>query len=339
MWKKIGYSFSGVILILGVAFFMGPSPDYPEIQSKLPDLEIPLAVLDQYIAEKEEKVKDLKLDNEARIIWVDSISQQTPYSVVYLHGFSASQEEGDPIHEDFATRYGCNLYLPRLEDHGRADSNTFKKLTPEALMASAREAIAIGHLIGEKVIVMSCSTGSTLSAFLAAHHPDIIHSQIMYSPNIEVYDPMSTMLTYPWGLQMAEMSFGSEYNRIQYTQEAAQYWNEVYHVQGLIALKSLINETMKEETFRKIHQPLFLGYYYKNEEEQDKVVSVERMHDFYNQVSTPASQKLMIPFPQAGRHVIASHIMSGDVDGVRAATFDFAEKILGLIPKYEVDKG
>jgi hypothetical protein len=28
----------------------------------------------------------------------DTLKQETDYAVVYLHGFSASQEEGDPLH-------------------------------------------------------------------------------------------------------------------------------------------------------------------------------------------------------------------------------------------------
>ncbi len=28
----------------------------------------------------------------------DSLKEKTEYAVVYLHGFSASQEEGDPVH-------------------------------------------------------------------------------------------------------------------------------------------------------------------------------------------------------------------------------------------------
>ena len=41
----------------------------------------------------------------------DSLKEKTEYAVVYLHGFSASQEEGDPVHYDFAKKFGCNLFL------------------------------------------------------------------------------------------------------------------------------------------------------------------------------------------------------------------------------------
>lgn len=37
----------------------------------------------------------LRPDNEARVVWADSI-RRTP-CVVFLHGFSASRREGDPV--------------------------------------------------------------------------------------------------------------------------------------------------------------------------------------------------------------------------------------------------
>lgn len=320
------------ILFLGVVFLysIGPRATYDYVDGKIYPLDIELSILEEYVNDLEAGVSLLKPDNEARIIWYDSTMAATEYSIVYLHGFSASQEEGDPLHEQFAKRYGCNLYLARLEDHGRLDSNSFINLTPKNYLESAEKAIAIGNLIGKKTIVMSCSTGSTLSAFLAAKNPDKVFAQIMYSPNIDLYDPVSEALTLPWGKQIAELTFGSEYNRINYPPEAAKYWNEIYHLNGIVAIKSMINQTMRPDIFKEIKQPLFLGYYYRNEEEQDKVVSVEMMKQFYTQIGTPENLKMMIAFPDAGRHVIASHVMSNDIEGVMKATFSFADEILKL---------
>ena len=330
MLKKSLYVLLVFIILIGILFSIGPTPEYEKVDGDISTLNIPIQEIDSYVAEKESLVEGLKPDNQARIIWADSTHQKTEYSVIYLHGFSASQKEGDPIHIDFAKRYGMNLFLSRLEDHGRLDSNTFIDLTPSNLLNSAKEAIAIGNIIGDKVIVMSCSTGSTLSAYLAAYNPSLVHSQIMYSPNIDIEDPLSNVLLYPWGYQLTKMSFGSEYLKIPQGPESKNYWNQAYHLNGLTALKYLIDQTMTMEVFSKINQPLFIGYYYKNEEEKDNVVCVSRMRDFYKEVSTEDSQKLMIPFPKAGRHVIASHLKSEDIDGVRAATFDFGDNVLGL---------
>ena len=332
VFRAVSIGLGIVIGLLFTGYLLGPRVEYQKINSVIQPLDVSIEEIENYVNEKESGVLGMKEDNHARIIWADSLFKKTPFSVVYLHGFSASQEEGDPLHESFASRYGCNLFLARLEGHGLKDSSSFETLTPYNMVESAKEAIAIGKILGDEVIVMSCSTGGTLSAYLAAHNSEMIHSQLMYSPNIDIRDPMSEMLTMPWGYEIAKNSFGGERNLISYSPERRQYWNDSYHIKGLIAVKALIEATMKEKVFEKISQPLFLGYYYKDESNQDEIVSVARMKEFYRQISTPESMKIEMAFPDAGRHVITSHLASEDVEGVMNATFDFAEDILGLKP-------
>ena len=316
-----------------VAFFLGPRATFNDIDTSPISFDIPLDGLDAYIEDKESEVLDIKPNNEARIVWADTSKSKTEYSVVYLHGFSASHEEGAPLHTDFAKRYGANLYLPRLYDHGRDSDDTFKGLLPADLINSAKEAIAIGKLLGDKVILMTCSTGGTLGAILSPYD-EAIHSMYMYSPNIDVYDTNSNIITGPWGKQLLTLVMGGEYNHINYSETAKKYWSEVYHIDGLIALKSLIENEMIEENFAKIDIPVYLGYYYKDEENQDKVVSVHRMFDFYDQISTPLEIKRLEDFPKAGRHVMTSYVFSNDLENVIKKSYDFAEEVLELKVKH-----
>lgn len=317
-----------LLLLTGIVF--GPKPNFPSYTAEIPALRIPLEKLDGYLKEKEAEFPNIKPNNESRIVWADSI-KKTPYSVVYLHGFSASAMEGDPVHQEFAKRYGCNLYLPRLADHGLADEDAFLKLTPKKLIHSAKEAIAIGKLLGEKVILMSCSTGGTLSTYLTANNPDDVHAQLLYSPNMRIYASTAQMLTMPWGLNLGKLTTGDYYS-FTLEGEGANYWTTRYRVEGIVALQALIEETMTDEVFKKITSPLFVGYYYKNEEEQDKVVSVPAMKHFYEMVSTPEDKKQMVAFPNVGNHVVLSRIQSNDLESVRQATYQYAEEVLGLKP-------
>jgi pimeloyl-ACP methyl ester carboxylesterase len=331
--KKIGIGTFMLFCLLGIVYALGPEVEYAkDYDSIVSPMNIPLDQLDSVIQKRESKIEGLKADNEARIIWADSSKQKTPFSLVYLHGFSASQEEGDPIHEDFAKRYGCNLFLSRLADHGRFTKNSFIDLTPAQLINSAKEAIAYGQLLGEKVIVMSCSTGSTLSIYLSSNPDNNIAGQIMYSPNIDIFDPMSELLLYPWAEQLMLWVTGGEYRHVAYGPLPPKYWNEDYHINGAIAVKHLIDQTMNEEVFKNIKQPLFLGYYYKNEEEQDKVVSIERMKEFASQVGTPEDEKRVLSFPNVGAHVMASYVFSKDLEQVANETYAFAEEVLKLVP-------
>ena len=154
----------------------------------------------------------------------------------------------------------------------------------------------------------------------------------MYSPNIDIYDPMSELLVYPWAEELSSLVMGGTYNRIVYDTLAQKYWNSIYHTNALFTIKTLIRDYMTEVNFAKIKMPVFLGYYYKDEENQDKVVSVARMLDFYDQISTPDSMKREVAFPEAGKHVISSHIMSKDIEGVFSETCKWAEEVLHLKP-------
>ena len=100
-----------VLLCLIILYFLGPNPSTPKYARELPAVPSNAIALEKYIHDQE-AAHLLKPDNEARIFWFnDSIKQPTEYSVVYIHGFSASQEEGDPVHYDFAKKFGCNLFL------------------------------------------------------------------------------------------------------------------------------------------------------------------------------------------------------------------------------------
>ncbi|MEO1257871.1 MAG: alpha/beta hydrolase [Bacteroidota bacterium] len=294
----------------------------------MPELDISLDNIENYIAEKEAAINNIKPDNQSQIIWADSV-RKTAYSIVYLHGWSASQGEADPFHEELAKRYGANLYLPRLAGHGIDDDFSFKDLTPNELWQSAQEALLIGNLIGEKTILLSCSTGGTLSVFLAANYPDQVHAQLLFSPNIAIYDNSTALLTMPWGKQLARQIIGDQHS-FNAPSGADQYWTTTYAMEGLICLKSLVETTMTPETWEKNKQPLFMGYYYKNEENQDKTVSVAAMKEYYKNISTPDALKKEKAFPDAGVHVVLSSFHSKDLSTVKNETFDFLENILKL---------
>ncbi len=320
----------GIILLLLVAvYFAGPTPEKFSPDTSLPAITADITALEKQIAEKEGAFKTLRPDNEARIIWVDSSETQTEWSIVYLHGFSATWREGAPVVLDLAKRYGCNLYLSRLYAHGLDTAENMVNLTAHQFLESAKEALVIGKVLGKKVMVASCSTGGTLGLYLASGTGNI-DALVLYSPNVKIYDPTASMLDDPWGLQIARAVTGSKYRGWEATQEKKKYFTTYYRMEALIELQSLISHTMKKETFEKITCPVFLGYYYKNEEEQDKVVSVKAMQEMFNQLGTPVEKKMEIPFPQAGDHVICSDFNSKDITGVERETFKFCEEVVGM---------
>lgn len=330
---KLIKGFGIFLLLMVIIYALGPIVRFDKVNGKIAAIDVPLEGLADYVAIHEAQVANLKEGNEAHIVWADSV-RKTPYCIVYLHGFSASPKEGDPIHRQIAARYGCNLYLARIAGHGIDDKDIFATLTPQSMIESAKEAIAIGKALGEKVILMSCSTGGTFSIYLSAMNPDDIAAQILYSPNIELVNPLTALLTMPWGLEIATEIEG-EYRKQEFPQDSPipAYNTTNYRIEGVIALQALLEETMTEEVFKQVKQPYFLGYYYKNEEEQDPVVSVEAMLNFDQHTQTTPAQKQVVAFPDVKTHVIPSGLHSEDLEAVYEATCRFMEEVLGLMVK------
>ena len=314
------------LIALFVIYFLGPQPPKPILNDVLPTI-VSINALDAHIAAMEASHK-IKPNNQAKIIWADSSKTQTEYAIVYLHGFSASQMEGDPVHQNIAKQFHCNLYLARLAEHGIDTTEDLMNLTAEKYWESAKMAYAIGKQIGKKVILMGTSTGGTLALQLAATYPEIA-GLILYSPNIEVFNPSAPLLDNPWGLQIGRAVLKSNYVDIKYKDSAyPKYWNSHYRIEAVVNLQNLLEATMTEATFKKINQPTLALYYYKDEAHQDNVVKVSAIQKMMQQIATPSDLKMEMAMPNTGNHVIASPIVSNDIVSVEKATAKFMKDII-----------
>ncbi|GAB2558006.1 alpha/beta hydrolase [Spirosoma areae] len=330
--KRI-FTISGLFLaVMLVGYLLGPSAHPDAIKNEPIALDPDLVRLEQSIADAEREL-DLRPDNEARIVWADSLRKvKTPFSIVYIPGFSASWAEGDPIHKQIAKHFGCNLYLARTAEHGLNSPDVFNKLTPSNYAGSAERALAVGKALGDKVIVMGTSAGGMLTLYLAQHHPEI-EGLVLYSPCIATANPALKLATKPWGKQILDQVFKGEHVvNANYKGGRAKYWLPQYHTNGLITLQTMLDEFMTPEQFQNVKQPVFMGYYYKDEEHQDNVVSVPAMLAMFDALGTPADKKQKRAFPKAGEHVIASHFTSNDLNGVYQATETFLTNVLKLPP-------
>ena len=321
-----------VLLVLVIVYLFGPHPSTPLYDQSQQAVPSEAASLEKYVSEQESKHK-LKPDNEARIVWAnDSTKQKTEYAIVYLHGFSASQEEGNPVHRNLAKQFGCNLYLSRLSQHGIDTTDALAYMTADNLWESAKEAYAIGKQLGNKVILMGTSTGGTLALQLAAAYPEVA-GLVLFSPNIAINDPNAWLLNNPWGLQIARLVKGSKLNTAgTNTPEYNKYWNHTYRLEATVQLEELLETAMNDNNLSKIKQPTLVLYYYKDEAHQDKVVKVSAMKDMFVHLGTLEEQKKMIPIPEAGNHVLGSPIQSKDIITVEKEAVLFMKNTLHLTP-------
>lgn len=295
-------------------------------QQKIDAVEI--AKLDSYIAAKEATIIGIKTNNQAEIMWANGYrNKKTAIAFVYLHGFGASHREGEPVLKMLSSKYNANIFLARLEEHGIDRENSFEFLTPENYIASAKQALKIGKILGEKVILISTSTGGTLSLKLASEDPSIA-GLILYSPFVDLYNPAMSGIILPGGKEKFKASIGGDIQKQNRPAEEAKYWSTNYHINGYVSLITMLKQNMVKTTFENITCPVFLGYYYKNEKEQDQVVSVSAMLKMFDSLGTTDVKKTKTAFPESGNHVIACDLRSKDWRGVYDATVTFMDQTI-----------
>jgi len=328
--KRVVLVFLVLVFVFAAIYVCGPHPSLPQYTNTLPNIPEEGMALEARIRAME-SIVPLKADNEARIIWAnDSTKQITDYAIVYLHGFSASQEEGNPVHRNIAKRFGCNLYLARLEAHGVDSKDPLENLNAENYWESVKEAYAIGKKLGKKVILMGTSTGGTNALQLASEFPEIA-ALILLSPNIEINDPNAWLANDPWGLQIARVVIGSKYSQVSDTSAySMQYWSAPYRLEAVVELEEYLETTMLPETFNKIHQPILLLYYYRDRKHQDNTVRVEAMKRMFSQVQTPDSLKTQKAITKAEDHVIGNKAKSKDYQSVEKEVTLFLKNVLHL---------
>lgn len=335
--QKILRYLSVFVLLAGAVYLLGPRVDRPVTDHPAPTVPQELEGIQEWVEKKEGAFSNIKPGNASVIHFADSVAAKTPYSFLYLHGFSASHEEGAPVHQKLAKTFGANLYLPRLAGHGLQEDETLLTFTGTSYLDSAREALEVAKVLGDSVVVMATSSGGTLALKLA-QDPKIA-ALLLYSPNIEIADPTAKLLSRPWGLQLARAVKGGNYHLMQNPSEAKkQFWSTKYRLEAITHLQRLMDVTMRSSTFRKVELPVFMGYYYKNELEQDPVVSVPAMLKMFDRLGTPETKKRKQAFPDANEHVLTSYISTKVYDKVAASSINFLTEVVGLKPQIHISK-
>jgi esterase/lipase len=318
------------ILIFGALYLLGPRVETPELNMEAVEVPSDLMILSNWIEEKENTLGNVRPDNASKIIFNDSLlPKKTKFSILYLHGFTASGMEGDPVHRNIANALGSNLYIPRLYGHGLDEKEPMLTFNNDAYWQSAKESIAVAKQLGEEIILLGTSHGGSLSLSLAEDPK--IKAICLFGPNIAVFDPLSKLLSKPWGLQIARLVKGGNYHIWDNTNsEKKKYWTTKTRLESATHMQKFLDVKMHKSTFEKVKKPVFMGYYFKNKKFQDSVVSVEAMLKMFDQLGTPENLKVKKAFPNAGDHVITSYLSGDNYDKVTQETLSFLNKVLEL---------
>jgi len=187
--------------------------------------------------------------------------------------------------------------------------------------------LEVAKRLGEKVILLGTSHGGALSLSLG-DDPNIAAIGL-FGPNIEVFDSKAKLLSKPWGLQIARLVKGGNYHyMITDNEEKKKYWTTKARLEATIQMQKFLDIKMRKSTFKKIKAPVFLGYYFKNDSLQDKVVSVAAMIEMFDQLGTSDSLKTKIAFPEINDHVLTSSLSTQEYEKVAGEAIHFFKKVL-----------
>lgn len=230
-----------IILVIAVGTLYAIGPRVPVDTTVTFDSASIGGDVDAYLANSEAGFDDIRDGLEKEVIWAYPASKaKTPLAIVYVHGFSASKGEIRPLPDIVARELGANLFYTRLAGHGR-DGDAMAEATVNAWINDLAEAVAIGRRIGEKVIIISVSTGGGIAAW-GATEPLLLNDVaglVLISPNFGIQAPGSGFLTLPWGERLVTLLAGEERGFEPINELHGKFWTTKYSTQALLPLAAI----------------------------------------------------------------------------------------------------
>ncbi|MFC2966751.1 alpha/beta hydrolase [Acidimangrovimonas pyrenivorans] len=280
--------------------------------------------LDAYLAKEEQQFPDITPGVQKRIVWAGARGAQTPVAIVYIHGFSATSQEIRPVPDDVARALGANLFYTRLAGHGLGGP-ALATATTGKWMNDLAEALAIGHRIGKRVIVMATSTGGTLAA-IGASDPRLkgqIDGLVLLSPNFAMRDPKAVVLTMPLARYWAPLIAGRKRCFTPHNPLHKKYWTTCYPSVAVFPVGALVAYAGRQDYSRDMAPALFLYA------PADEVVDERRTAEIAAGWGGPHEvvKRVMGPGDDPSSHVIAGDILSpGQTAGTEKLILDWAKR-------------
>jgi len=319
----------GPILALVAAAMAGvvllgprPSTDTTTVTPRVPDDP---ARLSAWLAQREASTPNLRPAAAAGVVWArPGAPARTALSVVYLHGFSATRAETAPLMDSVAAALGANLYYARLTGHGR-DGAAMAEATVASWAQDARDALAVGRAIGERVVLVGTSTGATLALWAAAEAPEreALAALVLLSVNLGPADPLATLLTWPWGGVVARRVSGPEYSFEPANEAQERGWTSRYPTEALLPMMALVKLVRRESLLERIEAPT-LSLYSPTDQVVDTEAILTRGRDIGG---TPYRLEPIRGVEDPSGHILAGSIMSpGTMDQVGGIIVDFVRR-------------
>ena len=223
--------------------------------------------IDNLLESQEKMVRGLRSGTEKKVLWAQGNGVKTKTSIVFIHGFSASRLEIDPVVDLIAAELSANVYFTRLRGHGQ-DGKALGEATYEQLLDDTIEAIEIGKAIGDDVVLMGCSTGCSLIHIALDQNYDI-KAAVYISPNFGPKPIKGQALRIPGAKFLVPLVFGKEHSFIAINDEYATCWTTKYPTKALFTIKATVLASHQVD-HQAIKAPIMMWF-----SDEDKVVNAK----------------------------------------------------------------
>ena len=283
---------------------------------------IDISSLDQLIESRENEIQNIRLDVEKKIIWAKKNNQKTKTSLVFIHGFSATRFELNPVIEMLGKELQANIFFTRLKGHGQ-DGRALGEATFDDWMIDIEEAIGIGRVIGDNLILIGCSTGCSLIHTILKESIDI-KAVIYVSPNFGPKSFKGQLLRVPGAKLFMPLVFGKEHFFIPKNVEHERCWTTRYPIKALFAIKDSVVAAYKIN-HNKIKVPMLFWF-----SDDDQIVSAKATRKIISKMGNNVTvyNPILTNEDDSSKHVILGDILSA------SQTKDGVNKILSWLSKY-----
>lgn len=255
-WRKA----LGGLLVASAAGILAVALATPAVPVPEPVFAAPASLdgIDAALAAAEARVPGLRPGDDRRVVWANSArSMRAPLALVYLHGFTASRQEIAPVADRVAEALGANLYYARVPGHGRS-ADAMAEATLESWQQEGENALAIGRLLGKRVVLVGTSTGGTLATWLAARHPDVA-AVVLVSPNFGVQAAGAALAALPGGQGLVRLVEGNYREYTTYGDLHSLHWTARYSTMAIPPMMRLV-KAVEETDLAAVRVPVLAFY-------------------------------------------------------------------------------
>ncbi len=292
------------LLVISSVVLLGPRNSFgPNEPIRTTDVPKDLLKLDAWLAHQEASVPNLRPGTAKEVVWAMGKPLKTKWSVVYIHGFSASKLETAPLTEEVGKSLGANVFYTRLSGHGQGAAE-LGDANVQAWLSDINEAVDIGKLIGEQVLVISCSTGSTLATWFAvSNRASDVFAHVFISPNFGPKDKRAELINGPWGHQLAFAIQGPSRGEVSQDPRQNIGWTTVYPTQALFPMMALTKQ-VRESDLSKFKEPVLVFY-----SQADQVVEPDKIKTAFEAFGSSRKKLVKVDYSlSSNQHVLAGTV-------------------------------